>query len=443
MKQTPRNLVARGLARALLAGPVTAQGLRARARAALGPFLWIDALTHALLHEVRPSRWRHLEVAALATLIERRPEYRAAWRDDEPPRVRRYLLRPPTTQRVPPLGLEHCLLPLLPTVGDLAAWLGLSAAALWRLTLPTDWQRRTPLAEQHYRAHWRAKSRGGWRLIEIPAPYLMAVQRRLLHRLLDAVPVHEAAHGGVPGRSVCSHAQQHCGAPLVMRFDLQDFFGSVRAARVHALFHTLGYSREVSRCLTALCTTSTPEPVLARLRESIGMPWARVMPLRDAHLPQGAPTSSAVANLCAFNLDLRLHALAEQWQAHYTRYVDDLVFSGAGLRQGSACFERLVTRIVAEEGFALNHRKTAVLPARRRQQVTGIVVNLARDDFDRLRAELHRLVLGRPLEGPAALHADDPAHWRGQVQWAAQLNPAKAQRLWRLFDQIDWARGSR
>ena len=232
---------------------------------------------------------------------------------------------------------------------------------------------------------------------------------------------------------------------MVLKFDLQDFFTSVRASRVHALFETLGYAQTVARELTALCTTATPEPVLRRMFEEGGLTWAQLQRLRDPHLPQGAPTSAALANLCAFRLDLRLDGLAHALGARYTRYADDIVLSGGRhLSQAMPRIKAWVGRIALEEGFTLNHRKTRCLPAGRRQSVCSIIVNqhpnLPRPEFDRLKAILYQCV----VQGPVAQNREGRPHWRdylrGRVAWAAQLNPAKAQRLKRLLDQIDWSR---
>jgi len=415
--------------------------MRARVRQCFGPRLWLDAVVQGLLDRPR-SKWMRLELGDLARLIEADVNFQSAFFAHEPPRLRRYILRSPTTQGLPPLALEGAGLPLLPTPGDMARCLGITPGGLWRLSLPSAWQRRRPLGEQHYHCRWMPKPSGGWRLIEAPEPYLRAVQRRLLDRLLVHATPHEAAHGGVRGRSVVTHAAAHVGQAVVWHFDLRDFFGSVRAARVHATLRALGYRQAVCSTLTALCTVATPEPVLQRLREAdLGSPgeaWQHVQRLRDPHLPQGAPTSTALANLCAFNLDLRLSTLAREWGASYTRYVDDLVFSGgAALLQASERFARWVARIVAEEGFVLNRRKTRRSTAGTQQQVAGVVVNqqfnIARRDFDRLKACLHRHALGGPQ--PAVLR--EPL--RGRIEWVNQLNPGKAQRLMRLFERIDWA----
>jgi hypothetical protein len=149
---------------------------------------------------------------------------------------------------------------------------------------------------------------------------------------------------------------------FIAPYDLQDFFTSVRASRVHALFETLGYAETVARELTALCTTATPEPVLRRMHEQSGLTWTQLQRLRDPHLPQGAPTSAALANLCAFRLDLRLDGLAHTLGARYTRYADDIVLSGGNhLSETMSRIEAWIGRIAIEEGFALNHRKTRCL----------------------------------------------------------------------------------
>jgi len=442
----PARLIALALARAMLAGPPSAASLAARMRRCLGdvPAPWIGPLA-ARCAALPRLQWLRLEARSLATLVERDELFTKATAAgaESPPYVRHYLLREAAPMALPPLALQACALPTWPNAGALAAGLALSPAGLWRLTRPAAWRRRTPLGEQHYRSHLLRKRSGGWRLLEVPEPYLKAVQRRLLTRLLDAIPPHEAACGYVRGRSVLDHAGAHLGQAVLLRFDLRDFFASVRASRVHALFATLGYPQTVARELTALCTVATPEPVLLRLRAEGGLTFLQAQKLRDPHLPQGAPSSPALANLCAFGLDLRLQGLATSLGARYTRYADDLVFSGpASLRAAAARVEAWVGRIALEEGFALNHRKSRCQPASQRQSACGVVVNtrtnLPRDEFDRLKAVLHNCVRLGPASQNREGRADWRAHLQGRIGWAARLNPAKAERLQRLFARIDW-----
>ncbi|MEY4563840.1 MAG: hypothetical protein RLZZ618_3117, partial [Pseudomonadota bacterium] len=178
-------------------------------------------------------------------------------------------------------------------------------------------------------------------------------------------------------------------------------------SRVHALFTALGYPDTVATELTALCTTATPEPVLRRLFEAGSLRWAQLPCLREPHLPQGAPTSAALANLCAFRLDLRIDGLAHALGARYTRYADDLVLSGdLHLIAAMPRIRARVARIAAEEDFSLNPQKTRCLKSGRRQSVCSVVVNqhpnLPRPEFDRLKAILHQCV----QQGPSSQNRD-------------------------------------
>jgi hypothetical protein len=440
---TVRRLTALALARALLAGAQAPAAMAGRIQHVVGrPGAWQHDLA-ARAANLPGEHWRRLQPRTLADWIERNAAYRAAWLSAAPPAARRHILRPPAHKLAAPLGLHEADLPDLPHLGALAQWLGLSNAALWRLTWPAQRQRRAPLGSQHHRFQWLPKRSGGWRLLEVPEGHLLGLQRRLLAGLLHRVPPHEAALGFAQGRSVLDHAAAHAGQPVLLKFDLQDFFGSVRASRVHALFATLGYPDAVAAALTALCTVATPESVLARGHPDGPIAWPQRQRLRDAHLAQGAATSPVLANLCAFRLDLRLQGLANTLGARYSRYADDIVLSGpTHLHTARARIRAWVSRIVAEEGFALNATKTHVVRAGQRQQVCGIVVNqrpnLPREDFDRLKAALHRCL----CLGPQAANTEGHPHWRqhlsGRVAWAAQLNPAKAARLQQLLDRIDW-----
>jgi RNA-directed DNA polymerase len=440
-----RRLVAVALARALLAGPADPVGLEQRIRRCLmAGSPWCADLARAAAR-IEPERWGVLSVQGLADWVEAAPEFTAPWDGPERIAVRGWYLSHATRLADAPAPLAALERPLWPSVGALAEGLGVSPGGLWRLTRGAAWQRRASLGEQHYRAELLPKRSGGWRLLEVPHPYLRGLQRKVLDELLAHVPPHPAACAYVRGRSVVDHARTHIGQPVILQFDLQDFFATVRASRVHALFETLGYPGAVARELAALCTTATPEPVLERLRHEGGLSWVQAQRLRDAHLPQGAPTSAALANLCAQRLDRRIAGLARALGARYTRYADDIVLSGgAPLRDALPRIEARLGGFALDEGFALNHRKTRCLVGAQRQQVCNIVVNarpnVPRAEFDRLKATLHGCV----LHGPASQNRDAIAHWqahlRGRVAWVAQLNPGKAQRLRRLLDQVDWSR---
>jgi len=442
MTRTRRHL-ALGLARAMLAGGRDRDGLVARMSYVLGDVSpgWLQGVAELVLPLSTPS-WDALDIEDLANRIEAHTGFIHGCLADVRPCIRRWILRSAHMHR-PPLGLDLLPLPRIDHAQDLAAWLGVSPDDLdW---LCADPQRRSHAAlhSQHYLFSMRPKALGGVRLIEAPKARLKAVQARILDDLLTRVPVHEQCHGFVRGRSLRGHAQAHAGQAVVIRFDLRNFFASVTAAQVRAVFETLGYAPSVARDLGALCTVLTPAPVLDRMRDDGWLDWHQARSLRRAHLPQGAPTSPMLANLCAFDMDLRLDGLAAAMNAHYSRYADDIIFSGnASL---AAAFPRLqawVGKIAREEGREINHRKTRLMTRATAQTVCGIVVNdgpnMRRDDFDRLRATLHRCALGR-IEPPDSLSADEwRQQLRGRIQWAEQLNPAKARRLHALWKRIDW-----
>ncbi|WP_345812433.1 reverse transcriptase family protein [Paraburkholderia sp. PREW-6R] len=265
----------------------------------------------------------------------------------------------------------------------------------------------------------------------------------MLHGLLDKVPAHESVHGFRRGRSTLSFAAPHVGKAVVIRFDLTDFFASVHAGRIDAIWRALGYPGEVARCLTGLCTNRVPSARLLApdLRERFD--WQERRRYRDRHLPQGAPSSPALANLCAYRLDLRLAGLARSLGARYTRYADDLAFSGDGDLARMA--ERLAIRVAAiaiEEGFTVNLRKTRVMRAGARQHLAGVVVNrhpnLMRPEFDRLKAVLTNCVRHGPRSQNREGLEDFRAHLAGRVAHAERLNAARGGKLRAIFDAIEW-----
>lgn len=224
------------------------------------------------------------------------------------------------------------------------------------------------------------KAKGGSRRIAAPRKQLRTVQRKILDEILAKVPVHEACHGFVTGRSTVTNATPHEGAAIVIKLDLKDFFPTVHFRRVRGLFTQLGYSADVANLLAGLTTYRPKLP-------DGGVVWPGI-------LPQGAPTSPAIANLTCRRLDNRLAKLAEKVGATYTRYADDLTFSFAKapeIRIGR--FMWFVDAICEQEGFIERPDKRRILRAKHQQRITGIVVNngihVPRADRKRFRAILH------------------------------------------------------
>lgn len=331
--------------------------------------------------------------------------------------------------------------PALATTRELATWIGIDIDSLGVLADRRGVSRssRHPRA-RHYRYAWIPKPSGGHRLVEAPKWRLRTAQRRILDGILNHIPPHDAAHGFRAGRSVITSAQPHVGRAVVLRVDLQAFFASVAAARVIGVLRTAGYPQEVCRTLAALCTHQTPADVLAGAPHRDPIDLAR---LRMPHLPQGAPTSGALANLAAYRLDVRIAALAAKLGARYSRYADDIVLSGdRPLAHAAPTLVARLAAIASEEGFALNFRKTRVMTDSARQWITGIVVNqklsTPRPELERLRAILHNCARYGPATQNRDGHADFRAHLRGRVAWIRSLDPQRGDRLQAMFERIRW-----
>lgn len=432
------HLVAQALADAISAGQCEVDEYVARAAHLLGrKHRWIAPLCRRMFR-VFGTSLEPRDRTRLAEWIRNDPGYRDAWRASRPPRIFRYVLDPP---RMSPRhgALAACSLPDIPTLGDLAAWLGIS---IQELDWFADVRRMNPAegALCHYRYVWVPKSYGE-RLMEIPKPRLRAIQRRILHGLLDTVLVHRAAHGFCRGKSCRTYVEPHVGRAVVLHMDLRDFFPSISAPRIHALFSTLGYPQAVARALTALCTNAAPMTVAKRGTAS----WLDAKRLGIPHLPQGAPTSPVLANLCALHLDLRLDELAASMNCNYTRYADDIAISGdESLRRNVNRVSLLVTRIASEEGFAVNHRKTRVMHRSDRQVLTGVVVNekpnVRRQDADLLKAILMNCVRLGPESQNRNDVRDFKAHLAGRVAHVTSLNRTRGDKLQEIFSRIEWPR---
>jgi hypothetical protein len=436
-----RALIARELAAFLLAGAWTKGRLLARARQYFGkdaPQASERLIDHVLAavetpYPPAPGRLARALMASDAFDLAAR----LLLRPGQPPKI---VLHSPAF--APAAAVAELPVPKLETPGDLAAWLELPIERVdWLADVRRGHARTATPQLQHYSYALAPKREGPPRLIESPKPRLKAVQRRILHEILDHAPPHRRAHGFVRGRSCISSAQLHAGEYVVVRLDLRRFFSSIRSGRVHGLFRAIGYPWATARLLTGLCTTCTPAAVLAAMPD-----WRVRQEHRAPHLPQGAPTSPALANLCAWRLDQRLTGLARRLGINYSRYADDLAFSGdRAFAAGMAGFLSMVETIVGEEGFALNPNKTRVMRASLAQRVTGVVVNqhvnVPRKDYDALKATLHNCrTSGDPATQNRGGHPDFKAHLDGRIGWVEQLNPHRGLKLRLIFDQIKWAR---
>lgn len=310
--------------------------------------------------------------------------------------------------------LKRYGLPLWTSEEDVAAALGLTVKQLRHYSIHRE-RETVP----HYVTYAIRKRSGGLRLIHAPKRRLKAIQRALLSQLVEKLPVSPHAHGFRKGRSVATNAAPHVGKRVVVKLDIADCFPTIHVGRVRGLFIAYGYSYPVAQTLAVLMTESPRQPV-----EIDGKVFH--VPVGSRVCVQGAPTSPGLCNAVLKRLDHRLAGLARKHAADYTRYADDLTFSG----NDPGKIKLLVTlaaRIAREEGLPLNRAKTRVQRAGARQSVTGVTVNktlgLSRQERRRLRAALHN------HKQAGAADAAGARRLEGKVAYVRMLNPAQAEAL--------------
>ncbi len=430
--------VVSALAKAFLVAGADVDAVADQSAAVLGrPWRWLRPLAKRYVAATLTNEQllrEHREVVSF--LNADRGFLNACLRHRRKLRVVRWLFHSPT-----PLVFPSAVswgLPNLPDAGALASWLGIAITDLeWFADLKALGYKRRNSQLRHYWYRVLQKDAGSVRLIEAPKERIKALQQRILGGILELIPVHDAAHGFRKGRSIQTYCAPHVGRQVVLKMDLQDFFPSISGARIQGLFRAIGYPQAVANLLGGLCSNVTPRDVWKDAA------WEVRMLHKQPHLPQGAPTSPALANLCAYHMDCRLRGFAEAAGALYTRYADDLAFSGGD--EFARCAHRfsvLAAGIVAEEGFAVHHRKTRIMQSSVRQQIAGLVVNervnVRRSDFDGLKAILTNCAKSGPASQNREGHVDFRAHLLGKVAFVKAIHPQKAKKLEELMGRIVW-----
>lgn len=285
-------------------------------------------------------------------------------------------------------------LPALTKVAQLCEALNLSVNELRWLCY-----QREVTDKSHYTRFEIPKRSGGMRAIWAPLPKLKQAQHWILHEILDRLVVHGSAHGFISGRSIASNAAEHTNSQVLVKVDIENFFPTISWKRVKGVFRKAGYPEQIATLLALLCTES-PREIVEHEGKQV------YVALADRCLPQGAPTSPALTNALCLRLDRRLTGFAQKAGWRYTRYADDLTFSLPANSKHPAEISRLLgtlKRVLGEEGFNLNEKKTRVIRKGNVQAVTGLVVNgeqaprVSRELKRQMRAAVHNLKQGKTL----------------------------------------------
>lgn len=215
------------------------------------------------------------------------------------------------------------------------------------------------IVPNRYKTFQIRKKSGGLREINAPC-YQLSILLYLINILLKAIYTPKSCVTGfAEGRSIVMNASMHTGHHYVFNIDLENFFPSIPQARVWARLQLdpFNFSTEVASVVAGLCCHTNAEGT-------------------QNVLPQGAATSPLLTNAICDKLDRRMLGVARKFGLHYSRYADDMTFSSMhNVYQEDSEFRNGIKRIIEEQGFKMNDKKTRLLRDGQRQEVTGLTVN--------------------------------------------------------------------
>jgi len=199
----------------------------------------------------------------------------------------------------------------------------------------------------YYRSYKIPKKQNGkFRDISEPLPNLKEIQYWIIENILSKFRVSGYVKSYVKKRSIKDNAKYHIGKKYVLTLDIKKYFPSFSFGKVYNFFLNIGYIESVAMVLAKLCYFNG--------------------------LPQGAPTSPILSNILTQNIDRRVSIFCRKNKINYTRYADDLTFSG-DFKVGKVI--KIIEEILKTEGFELNKEKIRVRKKNSNQEVTGITVN--------------------------------------------------------------------
>ncbi|MBC70828.1 MAG: hypothetical protein CMH47_00805 [Muricauda sp.] len=226
----------------------------------------------------------------------------------------------------------------------------------------------------HYYKRFKiAKKRGGYRIILSPNNELKYLQKWILINILEKIPSHKSCQGFDKNKSIKKNAEIHIGSECILKIDLLRFYDSINEKRVYGIFKSLGYHKNLAVSMAKICTVEVKENFLKAFTKNESDLKNKISSQKEGILPQGAPSSPKLSNLILRRLDQRLHCLAKKNGINYSRYADDLTFSGKEEKLKE--LKKIIYMIIKDENFFINYGKTNFLKRGNRFFVTGLSVH--------------------------------------------------------------------
>lgn len=305
-----------------------------------------------------------------------------------------------------------------------------------------------------YRVFTIKKRNGGKRYICIPENGLLDVQKWIHSNILCSSTTIQKLSPQVtayiPKSSHIVNAKKHLGSEWLLKLDITSFFESISEKQVYHVFRSLGYRALVAFCFARLCTRVIPLYYDRRDKKKRWKTNSNNYKFFSnqivGHLPQGAPTSPMLANLVCIKLDKQLQSIAIREKLNFTRYADDITFSGLTLsRKNLVCVSRKASKVISCFGFGVNVQKTNIVNSGSRKVITGLCVNdnvlrIPRTYKEKVKQELYFIDKYGFEQHCTALkvknHLSYLRHLRAKIVYICQVETQTGQKFLEQFNKI-------
>lgn len=297
----------------------------------------------------------------------------------------------------------------------------------------------------NYYKFYQIKKRNGKGLRQIVVPFdnLRIIQQFIYVEILSKIPVHEKATGFTKNKSILTNAQLHANKVAILNIDLLKFFDSIHEKRVYGIFESLGYAKNLSVDLAKLVTVRLPKEYLNTFTSKELDAYREIVDEGSYVLPQGAPTSPCIANLVLRRLDYRLSKLSEKLEVEYSRYADDITFSGDLEKLPKI---KLLRYIIRDEGFNINWEKVGFFKKGRKQIVTGLTVSndvhVHRDFKKNVKKHIYGCINFGVKEHLEFMKIDQMNLYKewllGKIYFIKSIEPNTASKFLEDFNKIVW-----
>ncbi len=296
--------------------------------------------------------------------------------------------------------------------------------------------------DNNYEYYLIKKKKGGYRRIIAPHPNIKELQRWIKTNIIDKIELSPSATGFVKEKSILNNAKIHENKSVIFNIDLSDFFETINERRVYGMFKMLGYASNLSVELAKICTASISDYKFEQLSEIEQKYFQNLRSRKESFLIQGAPTSPGISNAICKKLDSRLSKLANKHGANYSRYADDITFSGDA---NSLPNMGILKKIIAAEGFNINWGKVGKYKVGQKQMVTGLLIDKKVRIPKKIKKEIYRHLHFCKKHGVYSHFqriSPDKGYRKewilGKILFVHSIEPEEAKKMMKLVEQINW-----